>query len=1552
MAERQNSPRGQGKAPPPKTVSGLATATTTADSGNSLNKEWTTVGPKGTKAPFKFSAWQLSAEPSLSVEEPPQGDYESEGDDLPLDPPVACVAPVGAPPAGAGKGKGKGKSQPTPPPPASKGKNAGKGKQQGAPPAKQKGPKGNPLESKMDRLAALVQKLIEVQAKPVPPPAPPPAPDPAPSPPPSPPPALVPPVPPVPVSPPMDGLFQWPHTGAGKGSRAHSVKDIVNRWKNSYQVHLYREDVAAVVAALGWDGMEGRAYRIVERGVAPPHPHKLQAVVRELMTVGLISTLLLEDHMSIDAVYGNSSRDLGIFSEVQEELEYWGWNGYRLNVLGEHIQVEDHIRRPEAQGITRVGTAAYMVDVYALGGTVQQPVAVSLVSLGALGYQKLLWAAHQFDGAYGQFVDSVWWRNENGLISWVPDEISRPYPQHSPCDDMHYPQAGCGVAVVKAKQMSILTPRGKDLAYNVMVVVPSTISSPPSVGMHVQGVRARVPDVYHMLYGWFGVFWEYLPNVVVDGLVVALGSMPKWVAVEHAYKDVYIMKQHYLKLIDYLVSKGRNAYTWKSALREAERLCAQDTMFQKVRPYAIQAFRTYIYDLATAAYTAEAAYMAQSAYLTGAELNSKFARYTESVSAYGSNAGGAPMPLWAKGSLAVALTCFALWMVQKRALGSVPVDEALRDLWCALKNAIGRTGDLIGSMWTAVRSNVFRRDWWVSRLKAIMAWVRGTPARLKRLWGSGATRLVKAEGALKDVVTKVDGHLTPYSTSLSTVLMVCGVSPFFEEVLKRLSGEGAWAMACSCFLGMGDLISERNQDSAVVWGWQAFLHFLWATVPFPWALLWHSLHNAAVLFIVRQRGYELPLASASPWLVLLVGVLMFSWCSFQGSVDQGNLWDDFLHHHFLSGKSVVDPDDDMVAVGMLRDDQRIVPRAQAYPMLMPKPDPTVKVISSGLPDEPEDVTRLPGYFMVLAHNAPMYAPANSAWNAALLAPYRLAKYVLDYTKAERESFTLNWRWAFVNVFEQNALLSRGSPSVVTFMRMYPAYLTSRVEDFVKLPICQSPHSFGLVPLHHDVLIWNQDAKFNPGWVEFDRAEAFKQWLHHAEPRKRPAYLAAFEMAENQGLSPQSLCVSKCGINVKSDEVLLKYAQNVEENGWVPRPIHNVAPELAVTLGPRVFYLTEFLKAELNMAVVGGVPRDPVTLTYGAGTQADQLSAWFQEAISHVGKHIIVAGDDFLIVCLSEDGELTFIEGDVSQCDHSIREAALGIEWRCLRILGLDLNELELLMANARSSCVIAKNKQAAVVGQPGSVAELMIRCTREYERNTGGVDTTFGNTLCISVAIVGVLYACGPGTEFHKDAAFLARVFKQDFGLTVKLEIHSGPRGSLSETLFPPTFLKGTWWLTVEKENPYHWGPLYSRLLKLFKTMNDPRKTYAMLEGASDLNKALHYHMIAIAKGIKPFTFPEPVRKWLHQWTRDPQASQVQPQQYGWKGYVEDLYQPWKVYPTYAREVLEGWEEAVAWRYGVTPEDVKDFTTQLCKLKEGQYYFHPLWVKMALRDYN
>jgi len=207
---------------------------------------------------------------------------------------------------------------------------------------------------------------------------------------------------------------------------------------------------------------------------------------------------------------------------------------------------------------------------------------------------------------------------------------------------------------------------------------------------------------------------------------------------------------------------------------------------------------------------------------------------------------------------------------------------------------------------------------------------------------------------------------------------------------------------------------------------------------------------------------------------------------------------------------------------------------------------------------------------------------------------------------------------------------------------------------------------------------------------------------------------------------------------------------------------------------------------------------------GAATDAD-LSKWFVRVMANTGNFaaIIVSGDDSFVV-VSWEGQLFTFEGDATMYDQSESFGPLGVAWKACRRLGVDSSTIKLLSELAHNSYTVRSK-------DPTDQATLRINKRNRPIRDTGGADTSLGNSLVMGLSWFYVFRKMAKAQDF---SLMNAEKRFQFLGLKMKIKKLDPYQG---------TFLKGMWYHT--DQGPY-WGPLPSRYFKMGKALRDPREVY------------------------------------------------------------------------------------------------------------------------------
>jgi hypothetical protein len=825
----------------------------------------------------------------------------------------------------------------------------------------------------------------------------------------------------------------------------------------------------------------------------------------------------------------------------------------------------------------------------------------------------------------------------------------------------------------------------------------------------------------------------------------------------------------------------------------------------------------------------------------------------------------------------------------------------------------------LGSYWAGVKSDV-ETGWKVGSEEYQKEWHKAVDV--------ATDQQRKVEDAARSAKHFSDAWATMVfcQQGLAAIL----VAPLLEEGIKQLAkryGRRVWIASC-IWSGLSDIGRPGNPlppftKVFVAWPALSLLHYWFSSGSYWQGVKAHAMYNlcvftmqAGLIFASGHAGT--PLTQALPadgwwhflqehWIVGLTAAVfgLLFWPRQRREVNPVVEFDARWYPREAVQQQLLQAEE-FVGIVAIPDHHFVVPPSTAVELAPVQRDETVTVVMAPTPfASPSDNTGS-GYYRIWGHNAPMFRPANSAQNMHAVITHRLSVAIAH--EAEPRVWWLITALA-AGLCRDKARVAWPGPSIEAL-----ADETAR-DGWPTIPKYPVPR--GGLP---------------------DRPQLIEEWMVHTDPAKRERYRTALAVVEHSPLSAQSSKVRNVQINVKKDEVLLKYRFKPADNGMIPRPIHNVDPQLAVTIGPDVYAASEAVKRHWNFAAewqrAGGANTNgrTITITYGAGLLASQLDEWFAFAIDHDGYHILVAGDDSVVVH-NHDGVITFIEGDISKCDHSVRRLALEFEYNVLRAGGATQQVCDLLLANSSAVCV-ASTRLA-----DGGTARLY----RLAERNTGGVDTTVGNSVCTG----GVHWLACATARQNADAAAVQEHFAHIFakaGLALKTRVWSGNRSQLGFAFYGPSFLKG-YWYPVAGSRRWAWGPLPSRFLKISKIMTDPTRVYRKpAEKYVDPAVARRRHISALAAGLAPYVWPQELKDWLLA-RADPAWSESRA--------IEEWDHPARPKGSAApAPVTDAWKEQAAWWYDVPLDKFEDWLDHVAKLDAGLFSFHPVWVAMATRDYN
>jgi len=334
-------------------------------------------------------------------------------------------------------------------------------------------------------------------------------------------------------------------------------------------------------------------------------------------------------------------------------------------------------------------------------------------------------------------------------------------------------------------------------------------------------------------------------------------------------------------------------------------------------------------------------------------------------------------------------------------------------------------------------------------------------------------------------------------------------------------------------------------------------------------------------------------------------------------------------------------------------------------------------------------------------------------------------------------------------------------------------------------------------------------------IEINREDHIEEWYSHfTDSKKKQRYKIALADYDKYGHTLLQRKLRHVAVMVKTDELLLKTFPD-HSPYMKPRAIANVNPVIQAYIGPAIYEASIRLKAlwdfKLSNPYLLTIPDSygeriifHIYLTYAGSSTDDALSRWYQRVlyIGHPAIFIMVSGDDSLVV-YSDTKTLTFYEADASMFDQSQSFGPLRFERMVLYRLGCSVETCDIL-EQLSTSPYVAWNRD-----KTGSIK---IDRTDRPIRDTGGADTSLGNSINMASAWLAV---CSQG---YTDSIDELRERFGFLGFDMKIRVHS----RITQT----SFLKGTWYDVLDPEFMYYWAPLPSRILKLTKSLRDPRGLY------------------------------------------------------------------------------------------------------------------------------
>jgi hypothetical protein len=414
-----------------------------------------------------------------------------------------------------------------------------------------------------------------------------------------------------------------------------------------------------------------------------------------------------------------------------------------------------------------------------------------------------------------------------------------------------------------------------------------------------------------------------------------------------------------------------------------------------------------------------------------------------------------------------------------------------------------------------------------------------------------------------------------------------------------------------------------------------------------------------------------------------------------------------------------------------------------------------------------------------------------------------------------------------------------------------------------------------------------------------------EWITHFNGAAKKARARDAIVNRNDGS-----VVERSGIFLKADEVL--YGR---ETGLKGRTVKSLDP----TIQALTYKAIDAAMLKLKQICDGKAPWKQgkwlTTFAVGSGRTADELDAWFEQALEWVPLAdyriaAIFAGDDFFAL-VREKGELYAIENDFAKFDRTQGVHALGAEYKILKLLGVSHFQCGALFKTMLSNPRYETKK-----------FEYRKNLWMPPQRATGGPNTTIGNTLTNMMSVLLVLSSGIPLTEMP--------AFQLKLGFLAKMQML--PRYELG------TFLKGWWVPGVDRAI---WVPLPSQVIKLGKIMTDPRLIFPKL-AAPQAWKAAASSMAA-SYGFVPREYPI-LGPFLKRYSELSEERLILPGEEAFR------YRVKRELPI--RILREQALEMICERYQLTLEDIEQLEEEIRTVPFPSIMTSLAWGALARKDYG
>lgn len=1331
-----------------------------------------------------------------------------------------------------------------------------------------------------------------------------------------------------------------PSTGPIKIDHEKFVKDLDDIARD-FKPRVPAAYVDWYVDAIG--GKPGVDFLVTNVGAFGENPHTPEAILRTIANnyavpeVIKINPKAFMENPIITFLYGTENRDRNTVARYNRELVKKGYptDYIRCAFYGNSITPEDMRRRQIADAT--FSTFAIIMDVYEFGTMPMTP-----VNIAEAGFDHWIWIGHPFFSLYGGICEAVYVRyvDEDGeeRVIFKPDEINNSYPPHSPCDIFH--KSGsmpCRTGFVSwsiPNRIHLKNKGNRIVAYSIvrgqstetkLLDAPCIVSNPPTL------LKIDTVD-FKKGYKWWMRACSF-------SLLVQLGVAERnYVIVDSA------LRQHVQSA---LLTKYFNQWSWNSCLKAVNEFLEADPYYKKCELLLPAIFINYRLRVATGLYM---------------ETTKSKANLTGSM---------------------VAVTGNYMYQANQAMskIGKEPEKYPWRQVVAAsLGLGVFVAFQILRRKWTKLDSLPLDNSHIYEQIEHYIGYGLG-----RGIIGPIARVLHNLNVAAIETTVNVSCNIINAVESLAKAYLwpVFG-APIVEERLKRAFPNRLYP---SILIGTLDVVGQPWPEQTLSTfltrvACHSLAHYALASIPYSYAVRLHGLWNAFAVtcnifsqtpvpalctdslwcYEAKERGYRC-LYPKSKWIYTVTNMTIPAATSYFLTKCSDNEVTSYSlpeFDHAVQSNDYVDPGISFSTSYL--PSEAFFPASECmakYPLAY---DPTVLADHDTLTNIFYADTRTPsdqylGYFRYWAHNVPMYRPSTSGRNTYFMVINRLCKAppaLLEHPDrpSDKKSITeIMTVYTDPNLYYSCLLtyFDTPDPSTLCFNRsFYINYLKNLSKmRFINLP---KPYKIAVY------MVDKPTASF------FETPEGYIEYEKHL-PGPKKALMA--EMKRKDDVNPITLTSPETNMtpsSSKTDEVLLK-------KDWVPRPIHREGPQFSYRVGRIIYGASENSKKYFWLRRISLCNSSCCCLSQSApssfhvmyltdlsGKTDAALSEWFNYVIRTPGWHVAAAGDDSLCI-FSRASTLYIFEGDVSQCDHSIRLSALSYEWFMLLSFGADPDTIKLLHRNATSNILIEHKS-----------SKTKTYLNRSFERNTGSPDTTIGNTLIVLSIWAGFVmhyrlnYLFLNG--FQQDAlSSHQKFFLENFGFSMKIKTWNTGLGC--DSFNSPTILKGWFLHTPNHPHEFTWSQLPSRILKLCKVMTHPnvifKKTKIPKSHGFDVNLSQAWALlISMHKGMAPFVNLPYIDTWR-------ELSYARYSLYTSKhldmppianvplvheSFIEQ-HRPTAAIRTCEsdNQICHCWRDQFYDRYNVSATDLDDFITFLVNVTPLTFLSHPVLTSLATVDY-